>query len=104
MIKEQIEDKLHQHFDPELLDVVDESHQHNVPIGAESHFKVVIVSDSFTGQRLLARHRVVYGLLQEELNTKVHALALHTYTSGEWQILGHSLLTSPRCRGGGQNI
>lgn len=104
MIKETIEDKMHQHFEPEFLDVVDESHLHNVPIGAESHFKVVIVSDSFTGQRLLARHRLVYGLLQEELNTKIHAIALHTYTTGEWRILDPSLLTSPRCRGGGRNI
>lgn len=104
MIKSKIEDKLTQFFDPELLEVVDESHLHNVPIGAESHFKVVIVSDTFSGQRLLARHRLVYGLLQEQLTTKVHALALHTYTPGEWQILDQTLLTSPRCRGGGRSL
>lgn len=103
MIKEQIEDKLQQHFNPVFLDVLNESHQHNVPSGAESHFKVVIVSDSFTGQRLLARHRAVFGLLQDELQTTVHALALHTYTSGEWQILEQSLLASPPCYGGGRN-
>jgi BolA family transcriptional regulator, general stress-responsive regulator len=104
MIKEQIEDKLQQHFTPQFLEVLNESQQHNVPRGAESHFKVVIVSDSFIGQRLLARHRLVYGLLQEELQTAVHALALHTYTSSEWQTLDQHLLASPACHGGGRSL
>lgn len=80
MIREQIEEKLRTAFDPVFLEVVDESYRHNVPAGSESHFKVVLVSDRFTGERFLNRHRMIYGTLTAELSTTVHALALHTYT------------------------
>lgn len=80
MIREQIEDKLRAAFDPVFLEVVDESYRHNVPAGSESHFKVVLVSDCFTGERFLSRHRMIYSTLSSELASTVHALALHTYT------------------------
>ena len=32
------------------LDVVNESHKHNVPKGSESHFNVLIVSETFEGK------------------------------------------------------
>lgn len=76
MIREQIEAKLRAAFDPMYLEVVDESYRHNVPAGSESHFKVVLVSDRFTGERFLNRHRMIYGTLTEELSNTVHALAL----------------------------
>lgn len=77
MVREQIEAKLKAAFEPTHLDVVDESYRHNVPVGSESHFKVVLVSDRFIGERLLTRHRSIYGVLSEELTDGVHALALH---------------------------
>lgn len=80
MIRERIEEKLRAAFQPVFLEVVDESYRHNVPAGSESHFKVVLVSDRFTGERFLNRHRMIYSTLAEELSTTVHALALHTYT------------------------
>ena len=83
MIREQIEEKLRAAFNPVFLEVVDESYRHNVPAGSESHFKVVLVSDRFTGERFLNRHRLIYSTLTEELSTTVHALALHTYTIKE---------------------
>ena len=78
MIRERIEEKLRAAFQPVFLEVVDESYRHNVPAGSESHFKVVLVSDRFTGERFLNRHRMIYSTLAEELSTTVHALALHT--------------------------
>lgn len=101
MIREQIESKLQTAFAPVYLEVTDESHRHHVPVGAESHFKVVIVTDQFQGERFLARHRSIYSVLQEELNASVHALALHTYTSKEWDGLQDTVLESPACRGVG---
>lgn len=85
MIREQIEEKLRAAFQPVFLEVVDESYRHNVPAGSESHFKVVLVSDRFTGERFLNRHRMIYSTLTVELSTTVHALALHTYTIKEWK-------------------
>ena len=91
MIREQIEAKLRAAFDPMYLEVVDESYRHNVPAGSESHFKVVLVSDRFTGERFLNRHRMIYGTLTEELSNTVHALALHTYTIKEWEALSDKI-------------
>lgn len=101
MIREQIEEKLRVAFQPIHLEVHDESYRHNVPAGSESHFKVVIVSGEFIGQRFLARHRAIYGLLSEELAGSVHALALHTYTVKEWEGLQDTVPASPNCRGAG---
>lgn len=101
MIREQIEDKLRAAFEPVYLEVVDESYRHNVPAGSESHFKVVLVSDRFTGERFLNRHRLIYGNLADELASGVHALALHTYTIKEWEGLQDKLFASPVCRGTG---
>lgn len=100
MIREQIEAKLRAAFDPMYLEVVDESYRHNVPAGSESHFKVVLVSDRFTGERFLNR-RMIYGTLTEELSNTVHALALHTYTIKEWEALQDTVFASPPCRGAG---
>lgn len=92
MIREQIEEKLRAAFQPVFLEVVDESYRHNVPAGSESHFKVVLVSDRFTGERFLNRHRMIYSTLTAELSTTVHALALHTYTTKEWEALQDTIL------------
>lgn len=93
--------KLAREFTPEHLEVVNESHQHNVPSDSESHFKVTLVSPLFAGKRQVQRHQAVYGVLAEELAGSVHALALHTYAPEEW--LGpKSVPPSPKCLGGGR--
>ena len=50
-VLETIQTKLAEAFDPEHLEVINESGSHNVPAGSESHFKVVIVANAFEGQR-----------------------------------------------------
>ena len=50
---------------------------------AETHFRVKVVSEEFTGRAKVQRHRLVYGLLKEELEAGVHALALKTKTPEE---------------------
>ncbi|MCU7843997.1 MAG: BolA/IbaG family iron-sulfur metabolism protein [Candidatus Thiodiazotropha sp. (ex Monitilora ramsayi)] len=94
-----IEQKLQAVFSPIHLEVIDESHMHNVPEGAESHFKVVLVSEAFVGQKLIARHRQVNQALKEELN-EIHALALHTMTPEDWFNRGGTVTDSPPCLGG----
>lgn len=94
-----ITQKLNQTFSPEHLEVINESHMHNVPEGSESHFKVVLVSDEFKGKMLLARHRLVNATLKDELDGGIHALALHTMTMEEWFEKGNAP-ESPPCMGG----
>jgi len=102
-VQERIQARLAAGIDCQYLEVINESGQHNVPAGSESHFRVVIVSTDFTDKTLLVRHRSVYGVLAEEMAGPVHALALHTYTPDEWQYrLGQAPL-SPPCQGGGRD-
>ena len=97
-IQQSIETKLRESFSPTHLEVHNESHMHSVPENSETHFKVVLVSPSFAGQRKLARQQAVYACLREELAGEVHALAQHTYTPEEWQ--DASVPDSPNCLGG----
>ncbi|MBA6263112.1 MAG: BolA protein [Colwellia sp.] len=98
-----IEQKLLSAFSPIHLDVINESHQHNVAPGSESHFKVIIVTDDFIGERLIKRHRAINSLLSIELAEKIHALALHTYTKDEWdKYYAENTPLSPKCLGGGK--
>ena len=99
-IKEFIETTLNEHLAPVYLKVLDESHMHNVPPGAQSHFNVTVVSTQFESQPLIARHRPVNALLKEALDGPVHALALHTYTPTQWQERGGDIVASPQCLGG----
>lgn len=94
--------KLEQALSPQHLEVINESHMHNVPEGSESHFKVVIVSDDFKDKMLVARHRLVNKVLEHELRSGIHALALHTMTMEEWYEKGKAA-DSPPCEGGGKN-
>jgi len=66
-IQENITQKLTDAFTPEHLEVINESHMHNVPEGSESHFKVLIVCDDFQDKMLIARHRMVNKVLDMEL-------------------------------------
>ncbi|NVD07361.1 transcriptional regulator BolA [Vibrio sp. JPW-9-11-11] len=100
MVQQEIENKLQQSFNPAHLEVVNESYMHNVPPGSESHFKVVIVSDAFLDQRLIARHRQVNQTLADELANHIHALSIHTYTPKEWQDQQGTAPDSPMCLGG----
>jgi BolA family transcriptional regulator, general stress-responsive regulator len=95
-----IEQKLKSSFSPLHLEVIDESHNHSVPKGAESHFKVVLVSEEFKGKKLIERHRQVNKVLAEELREGVHALALHTMSPEDWFNHGGTVPDSPECLGG----
>ena len=100
-VQSTIENKLADGINTLHLEVINESNNHNVPPGSESHFKVVLVSNDFEGQNLVARHRAVNNILKDELSDQIHALALHTYTESEWQERHGDAPMSPPCQGGG---
>ena len=100
MLQERIEEKLAAELAPDHLEVVNESGNHNVPDGSETHFKVVIVAQAFDGERLVQRHRRVHRTLAAELAGGVHALAMHTYTAEEWRARFGEAPMSPPCLGG----
>jgi BolA family transcriptional regulator, general stress-responsive regulator len=79
--------KLTDRFAPIELEIVDESHRHAGHAGArpggETHFAVTIVSPAFTGLTRVARQRLVYQTLADELAAEVHALSLTTLAPDE---------------------
>ncbi len=102
-VQSDIEAKLTQSLQPDHLEVINESNNHNVPAGSESHFKVLIATNKFDGKMLVARHRMINEILADELQHKIHALALHTYTPAEWQEVNGNAPPSPPCLGGGKS-
>ena len=71
-VQSRIEEKLSDEIKLLHLEVVNESGNHNVPPGSESHFKVVLVSPDFVDLKLIARHRLVNTVLKDELAGQVH--------------------------------
>jgi BolA protein len=78
-VKDQIEARLTQAFQPTALSVVNESHRHAGHAGddgtGESHFHVTIRAPVFGPMTRVARHRAVHQALGD-LNQRVHAIAL----------------------------
>lgn len=94
-IEDTIREKLIQAFSPVTLNVENDSGRHaghahlahhlrgpGVVTG-ETHFNVTIVAEAFAGQSRVARQRMVYAALKDELAGPVHALALKAKAPGE---------------------
>ncbi|MBQ4844082.1 BolA family transcriptional regulator [Pseudoalteromonas sp. MMG013] len=97
-MQQQIHSKLADAIVCKHLNVVNESHMHSR--GEESHFKVVIVSETFLGKRLLPRHRLINEVLKDELANHIHALSIHAYTPDEYSEKNGQTPDSPSCLGG----
>jgi BolA protein len=96
-----IETKLRETFAPERLEVINESKNHSVPAGSETHFKVVVVSRAFEGKGRVDRHRMVNEALKAFLAGGVHALTITSRTPDEWATAeGSAVAASPPCLGG----
>lgn len=87
VVAENIRRKLEQALQPVQLEIRDNSARHAGHAGAreggESHFHVTAVSPRFSGLNRVARQRLVYGALAEELAGPVHALSLALRAPGE---------------------
>jgi BolA family transcriptional regulator, general stress-responsive regulator len=88
-VAETIRGKLSERFAPTRLVILDESHRHAGHAGArpegETHFAVTIVASAFAGLNRVARQRLVYETLADELATRIHALSLTTLATDEDQ-------------------
>lgn len=100
---EHLRNKLTSSLELEYIEIINESHLHNTPPDSESHFKAVLVSNDFNQKMPVKRHQMVYCLLADEMQNRIHALALHTYTPAEWQTRAEQAPATPDCRGGSQH-
>ncbi|MFO0668732.1 MAG: BolA family protein [Polyangiaceae bacterium] len=98
-IAERIRQKLEARLAPTHLAVENESGMHAVPKGAETHFRVVVVSAAFEGLGRVERHKMVYETLAQEMKDGVHALAVVSRTPVEWSQT-EAVPASPPCMGG----
>ena len=98
--QERIERALREAFRPEQLGVENESNRHSVPPGSETHFKVLVVSEAFAGQGLVARQRRINELLRDEFAAGLHALSLRLLTPEQWRQGAGEGFVSPACLGG----
>ena len=82
-----IHHKLTEAFAPTRLEIEDESARHAGHAGArpggESHFNVLIEAEAFAGAPKVARQRMIYRALAEEMAGPVHALSLKALAPGE---------------------
>jgi len=89
-VQDAIQRKLTALLRPTTLQIVNDSHKHaghsGNPSGAadaETHFTVTVVSAEFEGKTAVARHRLIYAALSDELAAGLHALSLVTKTPAE---------------------
>lgn len=82
-----IENKLKAALKPVRIEIIDESYRHEGHAGARAgggtHFQVTIVTAAFAGKSRLARQRLVYDALAEEMAGDIHALAITALAPGE---------------------
>lgn len=79
-IADEITDRLTTAFQPETLEVVDDSESHRGHggwrEGGQTHFNVMIRAQAFGPMTRVARHRAVHAALGADLVGRIHALAL----------------------------
>lgn len=78
---------LEEQLRPARLSVLDESHQHvghgGWREGGETHFRIDIVSEAFSGKTRVERHRLVNDALKAGFEQGLHALAIQAKAPGE---------------------
>ncbi|SAL24947.1 BolA family protein [Caballeronia turbans] len=81
-----LEARLTEALQPQSVHIDDDSAAHAGHAGAAagSHYTVTIVAACFAGKARVARHRLVYDALAEEMRRGVHALAIRAYTPQEF--------------------
>ena len=86
---ERISAMLESRFAPLRLEIEDESAKHaghagqKGVTGGQTHYRVVMVSESFAGMSRLARSRAVHAALDAEFKSGLHALSLSLNTPAE---------------------
>ncbi|KAI1157865.1 bola protein [Nemania serpens] len=90
-MEDAIRTKVTEALSPSRLEIFNDSHKHahHKPMqdstSRETHFRLVITSAAFRAKMQPARHRLVYGLLRDEMAADggIHALQLRTMTPEE---------------------
>jgi BolA protein len=65
-------------FNPELIEVINQSHLHmgHTNHKENSHFKIKIISSEFNNLSKIEIHRKINNILSKELESEIHALSI----------------------------
>jgi BolA protein len=89
---ERLRVRLNEALSPVRLEIVDDSHRHRGHAGhrpgGETHFTVLVVSETFAGKSRVERQRLVYAAVAAEMEERVHALSLVARTPAEDAVHG----------------
>ena len=87
--KERIEKTLIEKFSPTKLEIINDSNNHSVKEGSETHFRIYIVSESFKNKTKVQTHQEIYKLFLNEMGdkhlNKLHSLSIFSYTLEEYE-------------------
>ena len=98
-VEGRIRSKLIEVLSPTRLKIDNDSKRHAGP-ATDTHFRLVVVSEAFEGHHRVARQRMVFACLAEELDGPVHALQMKCLTEQEYAAAeGEVTLKAPPCAG-----
>lgn len=87
--KDRMEKTLIEKFNPTKLELINDSNNHSVKEGSETHFRVFIVSDDFKNKTKVQTHQEIYKLFINEMGekhlNKLHSLSIFSYTPEEYE-------------------
>ena len=88
-IAKEIEKRISKALAPELIKLVNESHNHIGHAGdngsGKTHFKLMVVSGAFDGCNRIERHRIVFKEINSLFEEGLHALSLEVFTPIEYK-------------------
>ncbi|WP_332711764.1 BolA family protein [Pelagibacterium mangrovi] len=79
-VRDQIEETLKAKFDPQLLEVIDDSERHHGHAGwregGNTHFRIKIASPALDGLSRVEQHRAINAALADQFEAGMHALTI----------------------------
>jgi len=79
-LQQNIEKKIKENLNPEILNIINNSHLHKGHMGDngtnETHFKIEIRSSNLDNLNRIQAHRKINSLLREEFDQGLHALEI----------------------------
>tara|TARA_B100000686_G_scaffold351516_1_gene450545 strand:+ start:2431 stop:2709 length:279 start_codon:yes stop_codon:yes gene_type:complete len=76
---EKIKDKINKEFEPDHLQLIDNSNLHATHKSYDPqklHLKIIIKSIKFDNLSKIDSHRLIFSILGEEMKNKIHALEI----------------------------
>jgi len=89
LLSEIIKEKIEKSLSIAGVIIEDESYKHEGHPGSrpggETHFKIKVISESFSGKSRIERQRMIFRALENEMKEKIHAISIAALTPKEFR-------------------